>query len=99
MLVEVGLAMGYEKFIMGVDQAGMMAVFAKGVDMSANGQALDAIAEVGPGLISSVVHIHRRISKQHFISLTSRIIVALSNGSKMVQPLRKIVQSKSIRLC
>ena len=41
--------MGYEKFVMDADQAGMMAVFAKGVDMSANGQALDAIAEVGPG--------------------------------------------------
>jgi len=27
----------------------MMAKFAKGVDMSANGQAMDAIAEVGPG--------------------------------------------------
>jgi trimethylamine--corrinoid protein Co-methyltransferase len=27
----------------------MMAKFAKGVDMSDNGQALDAIAEVGPG--------------------------------------------------
>jgi len=47
--LEGGLAMGYEKFIMDADQAGMMAVFAKGVDMSANGQALDAIAEVGPG--------------------------------------------------
>ena len=46
---DVGLAMGYEKFIMSADQAGMMAVFAKGVDMCANGQALDAIAEVGPG--------------------------------------------------
>ena len=48
--LEGGLAMGYEKFIMDADQAGMMAVFAKGVDMSANGQALDAIAEVGPGV-------------------------------------------------
>ncbi|NNC36622.1 MAG: trimethylamine methyltransferase [Acidimicrobiales bacterium] len=47
--LEGGLAMGYEKFVMDADQAGMMAVFAKGVDMSENGQALDAIAEVGPG--------------------------------------------------
>ena len=47
--LEGGLAMGYEKFIMDADQAGMMAVFAKGVDMSDNGQAMDAIAEVGPG--------------------------------------------------
>lgn len=47
--LEGGLAMGYEKFIMDADQAGMMGVYAKGVDMSANGQALDALAEVGPG--------------------------------------------------
>jgi trimethylamine--corrinoid protein Co-methyltransferase len=47
--LEGGLAMGYEKFVMDCDQAAMMAVYAKGVDMSANGQALDAIAEVGPG--------------------------------------------------
>ncbi len=47
--LEGGLAMGYEKFIMDADQAGMMAVFAKGVDMSENGQAMSAIAEVGPG--------------------------------------------------
>ncbi len=47
--LEGGLAMGYEKFVMDCDQAGMMAVYAKGVDMSDNGQALDALAEVGPG--------------------------------------------------
>ena len=47
--LEGGLAMGYEKFVMDADQAGMMAVFAKGVDLSANGLALDAIGEVGPG--------------------------------------------------
>jgi len=47
--LEGGLAMGYEKFVMDCDQAAMMAIYAKGVDMTANGQALDAIAEVGPG--------------------------------------------------
>ncbi len=47
--LEGGLAMGYEKFVMDADQAGMMAVYANGVDMSANGQALAAIEEVGPG--------------------------------------------------
>ncbi|MDE2435240.1 MAG: trimethylamine methyltransferase family protein [Sphingomonadales bacterium] len=47
--LEGGLAMGYEKFVMDCDQAAMMAIYAKGVDMSANGQALDAIREVGPG--------------------------------------------------
>ena len=44
-----GLAMGYEKFVMDADQAGMMQVFLQGVDLSENGQAMDAIREVGPG--------------------------------------------------
>src|SRR6202049_3651211 len=47
--LEGGLAMGYEKFVMDVDQAGMMQTFLGGVDMSDNGQAMDAIREVGPG--------------------------------------------------
>ncbi len=47
--LEGGLAMGYEKFVMDADQAGMMQVFLQGVDLSENGQALDAIREVGPG--------------------------------------------------
>ena len=47
--LEGGLAMGYEKFVMDVDQAGMMQTLTRGVDLSDNGQALDAIREVGPG--------------------------------------------------
>jgi len=47
--LEGGLSMSYEKFIMDVDQANMMAVLLRGVDMSENGQAMDAIREVGPG--------------------------------------------------
>ena len=47
--LEGGLVMGYEKFIMDCDQAGMLAVQAKGIDLSENGQALSAIEEVGPG--------------------------------------------------
>lgn len=47
--LEGGLAMGYEKFIMDVDQAGMMHTLLAGVDMSENGQAMSAIREVGPG--------------------------------------------------
>ena len=47
--LEGGLAVGYEKFIMDADQLGMMAVFVKGVDLSENGQALDAIRSNGPG--------------------------------------------------
>ncbi len=47
--LEGGLVMSYEKFMLDVDQAGMMQVFAGGIDASENGQALDALNEVGPG--------------------------------------------------
>jgi trimethylamine---corrinoid protein Co-methyltransferase len=47
--LEGGLTMGYEKFVLDNDQAGMWHAFAKGVDLSPNGQALDAILENGPG--------------------------------------------------
>ena len=47
--LEGGLAMGYEKFIMDADQAGMMQTLMGGVDLSENGQAMDAIRDVGPG--------------------------------------------------
>lgn len=47
--LEGGLASGYEKFIMDADQLGMMQVLTGGYDLSENGQAMDAIREVGPG--------------------------------------------------
>ena len=47
--LEGGLASCYEKFIMDVDQLGMQQRFSEGVDLSENGQAMDAIREVGPG--------------------------------------------------
>ena len=47
--LEGGLSMGYEKFILDADQAAMIEVFLSGVDDSENGQAMDAIREVGPG--------------------------------------------------
>jgi trimethylamine--corrinoid protein Co-methyltransferase len=47
--LEGGLAVGYEKFILDADQCGMASVFAKGIDLSENGQAVDAILENGPG--------------------------------------------------
>ena len=47
--LEGGLSMGYEKFVMDADQAGMMHTLLAGVDLSDNGQAMDAIREVGPG--------------------------------------------------
>jgi len=47
--LEGGLVMGYEKFMMDADQAGMLRRFLEGVDTSVNGQALDALRDVGPG--------------------------------------------------
>jgi trimethylamine---corrinoid protein Co-methyltransferase len=47
--LEGGLSVGYEKFVMDADQCGMMAVLQRGVDLSENGQALDAIRQNGPG--------------------------------------------------
>jgi trimethylamine--corrinoid protein Co-methyltransferase len=47
--LEGGLVSSYEKFMIDVDQLGMLQAMSKGVDLSENGQALDAISEVGPG--------------------------------------------------
>ena len=40
--LEGGLTLSYEKLIMDADQLGMMEVYAKGIDMSDNGQAVEA---------------------------------------------------------
>ncbi|MCP8940205.1 trimethylamine methyltransferase family protein [Alsobacter sp. SYSU M60028] len=47
--MEGGLASSYEKFVMDCDQLGMMHVLARGVDISDNGQAMEAFREVPPG--------------------------------------------------
>ncbi len=47
--LEGGLCSSYEKFVIDADQLGMMHVLARGIDMDANAQAMDAFAEVGPG--------------------------------------------------
>jgi trimethylamine--corrinoid protein Co-methyltransferase len=47
--LEGGLISSYEKFIMDADQLGMMQTMLQGYDLSENGQAMDAIREVGPG--------------------------------------------------
>jgi trimethylamine---corrinoid protein Co-methyltransferase len=48
--LEGGLAIGYEKFILDADQCGMMQVFAQGIDLSENGQAVEAILANEPGV-------------------------------------------------
>ncbi len=47
--LEGGLVSSYEKFVMDADQLGCLHGLAKGVAMDANGQAMEAIREVGPG--------------------------------------------------
>jgi trimethylamine--corrinoid protein Co-methyltransferase len=47
--LEGGLTMGYEKFILDADQASMAAAYVSGVDLSDNGQAIEALVENPPG--------------------------------------------------
>jgi trimethylamine--corrinoid protein Co-methyltransferase len=47
--LEGGLVSSYEKFVIDIDQLGMMQRMQEGYDASENGQAMDAIREVGPG--------------------------------------------------
>lgn len=47
--LEGGLVASPEKFVMDADQLGVLHQLASGVDMSENGQAMDALREVGPG--------------------------------------------------
>ncbi len=47
--LEGGLVSSFEKFVMDADQLGILHRLAAGVDMSENGQAMDALREVGPG--------------------------------------------------
>ena len=47
--LEGGLVSGYEKFVLDADQLGVLHSLAEGIDLSENGQAMDAIREVGPG--------------------------------------------------
>jgi trimethylamine---corrinoid protein Co-methyltransferase len=47
--LEGGLVSSFEKFVMDADQLGTLHHLAQGVIMDTNGQAMDAIREVGPG--------------------------------------------------
>ena len=47
--LEGGLVSSYEKFVMDADQLGTLHHLAQGIHMDQNGQAMDAIREVGPG--------------------------------------------------
>lgn len=47
--LEGGLAIGYEKFVLDCDQLGMMHTFVRGLDVTDNGLALDALRTNPPG--------------------------------------------------
>ena len=47
--LEGGLVASYEKFVLDADQLGTLHHLAQGVKMDENGQAMDAVREVGPG--------------------------------------------------
>jgi trimethylamine--corrinoid protein Co-methyltransferase len=54
--LEGGLASGYEKFVMDADQLGIMQVMSGNIDLSENGQAMDAIREVGARAVGANRH-------------------------------------------
>jgi trimethylamine---corrinoid protein Co-methyltransferase len=47
--LEGGLVASPEKFVLDADQLGALHALAEGIDLSENGQAMEAIREVGPG--------------------------------------------------
>jgi trimethylamine--corrinoid protein Co-methyltransferase len=47
--LEGGLAIGYEKLMLDIDQASMAAAYVSGVDLTENGLALAPMLESGPG--------------------------------------------------
>ena len=47
--LEGGLVSSFEKFVLDADQLGTLHHLAKGISMDENGQAMDALREVGPG--------------------------------------------------
>jgi trimethylamine--corrinoid protein Co-methyltransferase len=47
--LEGGLTMGYEKFILDADMAGMASALVSGVDLTENGQAMESLLTTGPG--------------------------------------------------
>ena len=47
--LEGGLVSSFEKFVLDAEQLGALHAQAAGVDLSENGQAMDALREVGPG--------------------------------------------------
>ena len=83
--LEGGLVSSFEKFVLDADQLGILHHLAKGVSITENDQALDAIHEVGPGDTISVARIPKRILKKHSGVLKSSIINLMKLGKRKVQ--------------
>ncbi|MEM7057278.1 MAG: trimethylamine methyltransferase family protein [Pseudomonadota bacterium] len=65
--LEGGLVHGLEKAVMDADLCGKVAAFAQGLDLSEKAQALDAIAEVGPGAhFLNAAHTHANFETAFF---------------------------------
>ena len=74
--MEGGLVSSFEKFVMDCDQLGMAATLLKGYDFTEDGQALDAIREVGPsGHYLGCAH-----TQSHFESAFYRSTLADNNA-------------------
>ena len=75
-----GLALSYEKLILDADQLGMMEVYANGVDMSENGQALTAFAHQYARRSLSWKRSHLGKFRIRFTGRRQRTVIAMSNG-------------------
>ena len=93
--LEGGLTVGYEKFILDADQCGMMAVFVKGVDLSENGQALDAIRDNGPASTSSARPTRWPTSRPPSTDPRSRTTTRSSSGARTAASTRPSVRTRS----
>ena len=83
--LEGGLAIGYEKFVLDCDQLGMMATFVHGLDLSENGQALDAIRENTAGQPLPRHRAHARQLRDRVLSLDhgrQRVVRAVARGGR-----------------
>ena len=91
--LEGGLTMGYEKFILDVDQAAAWHAFAPGVDMSPNGQAIDALLSNEPGYALPRPPAHARELRERVLALDERRQLELRavgpRGSEGCEPARE----------
>jgi trimethylamine--corrinoid protein Co-methyltransferase len=97
--LEGGLAMGYEKFVMDLDQCGMAHAFVKGVDLSPNGQAIDAIKENGPGQHFLGTAHTSRTSRPRSTARRSPTTTAMSSGRRRGRWTRLTERARSGRRC